>query len=210
MSMGGRRTMVAMMAIGTLLVAVGLVGTHPPSTLRGAERVEAPMARRNDAASRSDKPSSQVRETLAKAAAATPKDGLSSNDENTATGAAPELSEEEQSVLRDHSLDELPHLIAQAEQSYREARAADRSEAQRRYLVLLNLASKVVANDGPSPSEALVARQQQYLAARESEQQRIAQLPPAEQQKRLAAFKENFFRDLTESENAPPTQEKRP
>lgn len=200
MSMGRRRTTFAMMTLGALLVAAGLAGTHPASTLRGAEHVSAATALRNDAAGRSGKATVQVRETVAKPAAPTPIDGRRSN----------ELSEEEQSVLREHSLEELPHLIAQAEQSYREASAVDRSEAQRRYLLLLNLAAKVVPDDGPNPSEALVARQQEYLAARESAQQRIAHLSQAEQQKRLGAFKETFFRDLVESESVPPTREKRP
>jgi hypothetical protein len=98
--------------------------------------------------------------------------------------SAPTLSAEEAEVLSNHSPDELGQLIARAEDAYRKAGLRARLEAERRYVMLLNLAAKVQDAPSPPPDERELELQAQY---REIE----PTLDPAER----AAFKEEFFRE---------------
>lgn len=119
------------------------------------------------------------------------------------SGADPEpgpwvidLTDEERGVLRDHSIDDLGRLTAEADHALVTATDAERPEAQRRYDMLLNLGAKVLVDRAPAPRPEVIQRQQEFLRVLPAERQKLDRLPPAERDARLDAFKEKFFRDV--------------
>ncbi len=102
------------------------------------------------------------------------------------------LTPEEEDVLRHHPPEDLSQLIAGAMQAYVHADDAHRAEADRRYLMLLNLAAKL-ESDRVSATPAEIHTQHDYLNAVAAKQAAWQQLSPPQRAERESEFKYQFF-----------------
>jgi hypothetical protein len=110
-------------------------------------------------------------------------------------GATVQLTAEERELLTRYGAEGLGTAIAEADRALALADPAVRAEtaeADRRYLLLLNLAAKLAPP--PTAAEpAALERQRDYLAQRAREAAALSQLPEAQREQRLADFKDRFF-----------------
>jgi hypothetical protein len=104
-----------------------------------------------------------------------------------------ELSDEEQAVLQEHPIEEFGELIASAQDAYLSASEQDRPAADHRYLMLLNLAPKVIPFHPPEPEPEQLEQQRQFQRVLPAEVAKTARLAPEAQRAHLDQFKEDFF-----------------
>jgi hypothetical protein len=115
----------------------------------------------------------------------------------------PDLTEEEFALLDRYSAEGLSRAAAEAQNAYTTARPAEAAEADRRYLLLLNLIAKLDAPPAAPPPE-VAARQRAYLDALPAEEAHLAGFPAEERAAKLEEFKATFFADVD------PSRSKRP
>ncbi len=102
------------------------------------------------------------------------------------------LTPEEEDVLRHHPAEDLSRLIAGAMNAYRNADDAHRAEADRRYLMLLNLAAKFESDHVTATPQEIQA-ERDYVKAAAAKKAAWQKLPPAERAERQSEFKHLFF-----------------
>ncbi|HKP57983.1 MAG TPA: hypothetical protein VJV78_14720 [Polyangiales bacterium] len=102
------------------------------------------------------------------------------------------LNAEEQAAIDKYTVAGLSQAIAEADAAYMTASPANKEAADKHYLMLLNLAAKF-AEPPPTLTPEQLARQLAYPAARDSELERLRDLPLVEREARMAEFKDRFF-----------------
>ena len=103
------------------------------------------------------------------------------------------LTAEEGAILDQYGREGLPQAAAEAQNAYVTARPGDEAEADRRYLLILNLVGKLDPPGDDVPG--VTVRQAAYLAALPAEQARLANVPEAERNRRLYEFKAAFLEE---------------
>lgn len=121
----------------------------------------------------------------------------STSAESAASPNRPDLSEEEIALVDKYSHEGLSRALLEAQNAYVTAKPEESAEADRRYLLILNLIAKLDPPPAPQPP-ALEKRRAEYLEALPVEEARVAALPPAERAAELEQFKETFFKDFDE------------
>ncbi len=113
--------------------------------------------------------------------------------ELTAHAVVP-LTPEEEALLQAERVDDPGELIARTERDFRHATPETREEKERRYLLALNLATKLAPRETPGPDAQARAAQARYLQALAAEQAKWVGRSPDEQRRLQDAFKDDFFR----------------
>lgn len=109
------------------------------------------------------------------------------------TKAAVTFTDEEQAEIAQNGLAGLPERVAAAERDYINASSDTRQAAEKRYMIILNLAAKVTPSGGPPPAEDEKQREKAFRAALAREEKTWRGLSPADREVRAAALKRSFL-----------------